>query len=153
MALLFIFLLWSWFCHLLIISVSFCLWGWSLVWFLSPSSPDPCLVSVCVPFFSCVWFVSSPPCFLLSSLSLRRWGNPNPLRGFGVPLVFSSSRTRSPTSTRTSRSAPTPRRCPAPAFFFSSSPLVFWVGVFSFWSCRCLFHGGGSWSLVLVFAW
>ena len=37
--------------------------------------------------FSFVWLVSSTPCFLLFSFSLRRWGNPN-LFGLGFPLCF-----------------------------------------------------------------
>ena len=38
-------------------------------------------------FFSFVWLVSSTPCFLVSSVSLRRWGNPN-LLGLGFPLCL-----------------------------------------------------------------
>ena len=152
MALLFILLLWSRFCHLLIVSRFFVSGVGLLSGFLSPSSPDPCLVFVCVPPF-CVWFVSSPPCFLLSSLSLRRWGNPNPLWGVWVSPCVSSSRTRSPTSTRTLTSAPTPWPRPALAFFFfsfsPSSSLVFLVLVFlglSWWCCvsSWFVSGGGS---------
>ena len=56
--------------------------------------------------------------FFLSSLSLRRWGNPNPPKGvWGSPCV-SSSCSRTPPSTRTSLSTPTPRPSPAPAFVF-----------------------------------
>ena len=117
MALLFVFLLWSWFGHWLIVS-RFCLWGWYIVWLLCPSSPDPYLVFVCVPLLCFVWLFSSTPCFLFSSLSLRRWGNPNPLLGvWGSPCV-SSSWTRSPTLIRTSPPSPTPRSPPAPFFFF-----------------------------------
>ena len=110
--------------------------------FLSPSSPDPCLVFVCVPSF-CVWLVSSTPCF---SLSLSQaLGKPKPI-WFGFPLVFSSSCTRSPSTTRTLTSARTSRHCPAPVFFFFRrrrsvsgrcllvlvlSVSVFLVGVFS----------------------
>ena len=138
MALLFVFLLRSWFCHLVDCIAFFCLWGWYLVWFLSPSSPDPCLVFVCVPLFLVSGLFRRRRVFSCLLFLSGAGETQTPFGGFGVPLVFSSSRTRSPTSTRTSRSAPTPRPRPAPVFFFSSSSLVFWVGVFSFWSCRCL---------------
>ena len=52
--------------------------------FLSPSSPDLCVVFLSVSLLSsCVWLVSSTPCFLF--LFLRCWGNPN-LFGLGFPL-------------------------------------------------------------------
>ena len=63
----------------------FCLWGWSFVWFLSPSSPDPCLVFCMGPaFFLClVGFVDA-----VFSLSLSQaLGKPKPF-WFGFPLVF-----------------------------------------------------------------
>ena len=83
---LFFSLLWSWFCHLVACIAFFCLWGWSFVWSLSPSSPDPCLFFLYVSlFFSLVWLVSSTPCSLFLSLSLRCWGNPNRF-GLGFPL-------------------------------------------------------------------
>ena len=55
---------------------------------LSPSRPDPCLVLLFVsPLFS-LFGLFVDVVFFLSFLSLRRWGNPSPLRGFGVPFVF-----------------------------------------------------------------
>ena len=55
-----------------------------LVW--CPLRSAPCLLDVCVPlsFFCCL--VRSPTTFLFLSLSLRRWGNPNPVWGLGFPL-------------------------------------------------------------------
>ena len=52
-----------------------------------PFKPRPVFGFLYVSLFiSCVWLVSPTPCFLFSSLSLRRWGNPNPLRGvWGSP--------------------------------------------------------------------
>ena len=118
MALLFILLLWSWFCHLLIVSRFFCLWGWSLVWFLSPSSPDPCLVSVCVPFFLCL------VCFVAAVFSLvlsfsQALGKPKPPSGvWGSPCVLFFPHTLSDLDpyfkVRTYTKA-LPRTCP---FFF-----------------------------------
>ena len=67
-------------------------------------------------FFSFVWLVSSPPCSLFFSLPLRRWGNPNPLRGVWGSLCVSSPWTRSATSTRTSSSSTSPQPSPAPVF-------------------------------------
>ena len=86
MALLFVFLLWSWFCHWLIVS-RFCLWGWYIVWFLSPSSPDPYLVFVCVPLllFCLIVFVDAVfPFLFLSGAGETQ----TPFGEFGVPLVF-----------------------------------------------------------------
>ena len=51
----FIFVLRSWFRHLVDCIAFFCLWVWSSVWSLSPSSPDPCLVFCMGPsFFLCL---------------------------------------------------------------------------------------------------
>ena len=108
---------------------------------LSPSSPDPCLVVVCVLLLLFVWLVSSTPCSLFFSLSLRRWGNPNLLRGvWGSPCV-SSSWTSSPTSIRTPCPSPSSRSRPAPVFFFAVD--CFLVRVFArFWSWSCLASPG-----------
>ena len=110
----------------------FCLWGWSFVWFVSPSSPDPCLVfCMCPSFFLClVGFVAA-----VFSLSLSQaLGKPKPI-WFGFPLVFSWP--RSPSTTRTSRTPPTPRFPPAP------------VCVFIFFDVARL--SGGCWLWVAVF--
>ena len=67
----------------------FCLWVWYLVWSLSPSSPDPCLVFVGVPllFFCLVGFVGAVFSLLFSFSQVL--GKPKPPSGgFGVPLVF-----------------------------------------------------------------
>ena len=99
---------------------------------LSPSRPDPCLASICLsPFFSCM-VCSSTPCVFsfFFSLSLRHWETQTPFGWFGVPLVFSSSSTRSPTSTRTSCWTPTPRHCPAPVFFLFRRRSLFAGSVF-----------------------
>ena len=67
----------------------FCLWGWYLVWSLSPSSPDPCLVFVCVPlrFFCLVGFVDAV--FSLPFSFSQGLGKPKPPSGgLGFPLCF-----------------------------------------------------------------
>ena len=94
----------------------FCLWGWYLLWILSPSSPDPCLAFCMCPssFLVPGWFRRRRVFSFLLFLS-GAGETQTPFGGFGVPLVFSSSRTRSPTSTRTACSTPyttaTPRTC------------------------------------------
>ena len=107
-----------------------------------PFKPRPVFgFFVWVPPSFCVWLVSSTSCFLFFFLS-GAGETQTPFGGFGVPLVFSSCRTRSPSTTRTSRSAPSPRPRPAPVFFFfSSSSLV---------SGRCLLVLALSVSVVLV---
>ena len=107
--------------------------GWILVWPFSPSKLDPCrylfgsfslsFCLVCSPatFFSL--FLS----FFFLSLSLRRWGNPNPL-GVWVSLV---------TLLRAHGLRPRPvlplpliHQGPAPApVFFCFSPSFAWVVV------------------------
>ena len=110
-----------------------------------PFKPRPVFgFFVWVPPSFCVWLVSSTPCFLFLFLS-GAGETQTPFGGFGVPLVFSSCRTRSPSTTRTSRSAPSPRPRPAPAFFFFPFVVVarFWsvfarpcsVGVGCFGGC------------------
>ena len=108
---------------------------------LSFSLPSFC--SVCSPatFFSC--FLS-----LFVSLS-QALGKPKPF-WFGFPLVFSSSWPRSPTSTRTLRSAPTPRLRPAPVFFFFSSSSLVSGSVFSRPCSGGVGFLGGCFSLVFV---
>ena len=127
MVLLFILLLWSRFCHLLIVSRLLSLGLGSCLVF-KPFKPRPVFGFCMCPSFFCVWFVSSPPCFSCFFFLSGAGETQTPFGGFGVPLVFSSCRTRSPSTTRTSRSAPTSRPRPAPAFFFfflsSSSSLV-----------------------------
>ena len=108
-----------------------------------PFKPRPvfgCFLYVSL-IFSFVWLVSSTPCFLFSSL--RRLGNPNPLRGvWGSPCV-SSSWTRSPIPTRTLSSATTPWPRPAPVFFFRRRRFFFfWFGCFlGFCPCVGRFFG------------
>ena len=126
----------------------FCLWGWSLVWFLSPSSPDPCLAFCLRPSSSSVWFVSSAT-FFLFSLS-QALGNPKPL-WFGVPLVFLH-----PGHALRPRPVHLPPHIPqgiAPApvvfFFFSSSSLVFGL-VFS---RSCLVGVGGLGGCTWSWSW
>ena len=96
----------------------FCLWGWALVWFLSPSSPDPCLVFVCVLHF-CVW-----SCFVAAVFSLvfsfsQALGKPKPpLGGLGFPLCFFVQNTFAhfdPYSDLRTYTMATPRAC---LFFF-----------------------------------
>ena len=91
---------------------------------LSPSRPDLCLLFNCLSssfLFLSGTFVDAVVSLLFSSL--RRWGNLNPFRGvWGSPCV-SSTWTRSPTSTRTLCSAPSPWPRPAPACFFFLSSL------------------------------
>ena len=116
----------------------FFLRGWFVIWYyLSPSRPDPCMNVVGVLFFF-LCLVCSRRRFPLLLLSPRRWGNPNPSWGFGVPLVFSSSRPHSRTSTRSPRSTSTPRSLPRPVFFFRSS-FALGCGRFVSW---CLVLGG-----------
>ena len=141
MVLLFILLLWSRFCHLLIVSRLLSLGLGSCLVF-KPFKPRPVFGFCMCPSFFCVWFVSSPPCFSCFLFLSGAGETQTPFGGFGVPLVFSSCRTRSPSTIRTSRSAPTPRPRPAPALFFffrrrrRSFPvrcllvLVWWVSVF-----------------------
>ena len=69
----------------------FSLWGWHGVWFVALQDLTLVCPNVCCPLFLVswlfVWFRRRRSFFL--SLSLRRWGNPNPrFRGFGAPLVF-----------------------------------------------------------------
>ena len=67
----------------------FCLWGWYLVWYFSPSRLDPCFVFVGVPllFFCLVGFVDAV-FSLLFSFS-QALGKPKPPSGgLGFPLCF-----------------------------------------------------------------
>ena len=89
MVFLFVFLLWSWFCHLVSCIAFFVSESWYLVWSLSPSSPDPCLVFCRCPFlfFLSGWVrrrrVFSSLLFLSGAGETQ-----TPFGGFGVPLVF-----------------------------------------------------------------
>ena len=70
----------------------FCLRGWHGVWFVALQDLTLVWSNVCCPlslvFGLCVWSRRRRSLFL--SLSLRRWGNPNPLRGvWGSPCVLS----------------------------------------------------------------
>ena len=72
---------------------SLSLWGWNGVWFVALQDLTPVSHAVCCPLFLFLrllgWFRRRRFSLSLSlSLFLRRWGNPNPLVGFGVPLVF-----------------------------------------------------------------
>ena len=104
MALLFILLLWSRFCYLLIVS-RFLSLGLGSCLVFKPFKPRPVFGFCQCPSFLClVGFVDA-----VFSLSLSQaLGKSKPI-WFGFPLVFSSSCTRSPTSIRTSSSARTPR--------------------------------------------
>ena len=103
---------------------------------LSPSRPDPCL------FFNCLSssFLSLSGVFVDAvslSLSLsfflsQALGKPKPRVGFGFPLVFSASRPRTSSSTRTPWSSTSPRLRPAPVFFRRS------IAVSVFFSCLVL---------------
>ena len=147
-ALLFVFLLWSWFCYLVVCIAFFCLWGWYLVWSFSLSRLDPfsasCLLSSLSLSFSVILFVWCVRRRRLSlSLSLRRWGNPSPF-GVWVSPCDSSSCARTSTSTRTFLSTPTLRHLPSPCFFLPPS-VVFLVVV-----GLCLSGGCRGCGLVLV---
>ena len=104
MALLFILLLWSRFCYLLIVS-RFLSLGLGSCLVFKPFKPRPVFGFCLCPSFLClVGFVDA-----VFSLSLfQALGKSKPI-WFGFPLVISSSCTRSPTSIRTSSSARTPR--------------------------------------------
>ena len=70
----------------------FCLRGWHGVWFVALQDLTLVCSNVCCPlslvFGLFVWSRRRRSLFL--SLSLRRWGNPNPLRGvWGSPCVLS----------------------------------------------------------------
>ena len=90
MAPLFVFLLWSWFCHL-VACIAFFVSRVGLCMVFKPFKPRPVFGSICLcPSFFCLVCSSTPcPLFLsLSlSLSLRRWGTPN-LFGLGFLLCF-----------------------------------------------------------------
>ena len=155
MALLFIFLLWSRFCHLLIVSRFLSLGLVSCLVF-KPFKPRPVFGFCMCPFF-CVWFVSPPPCFLLSSLSLslKAGETQTPFAGFGVPLVslFAAHALRP----RPVLQGPHLHQGVAPHLpflFFFRRRRSFSGSVSSrFGHAGVCFLGGGSWSLVLVFAW
>ena len=149
MVLLFILLLWSRFCHLLIVSRLLSLGLGSCLVF-KPFKPRPVFgFCMCSSLF-CVWFVSSPPVFLLFSLSLRRWGNPNPLWGvWGSPCVLFLPHTLSfhdPYFKVRTYTKASPRSC---LFFFPFVVVVvarFRFGVCSSLSCGCRFFLVGVFS-------
>ena len=100
---------------------------------LSPSRPDPYMVLLSAsPPLLFVWSVRRRRVlvFFFFFLSLRRWGNPNPPRGFGVPLVFlhpaQALRLRPVLRARHLHHGHAPHLF---FFFSSSSSLVFWFGV------------------------
>ena len=98
-----------------------------LVWFLSPSSPDPYLALVCVPlFFSLSGWFRRRRVFSCLLFSLRRWGNPN-LFGLGFPLCFFDPDAIAHFDPYSDLRIVHQGHCPAPAFFFflSSSSLGF----------------------------
>ena len=99
-----------------------------LVW--CPLRSAPCLLDVCVPsFFLLLFGTFADDVFVSFFLSLRRWGNPNPVWGLGFPLC-SLPLGRG----LRLRSVPLAQHihlgiAPAPVFFFfaSSSSLVCWL--------------------------
>ena len=103
---------------------------------LSPSRPDPCLFFNCLSssFFSLsgifVDAVSlSLSLFLSLCLSLRRWGNPNPIGVWVSPCVLcilAADFVSNPYSVLINFPKASPRAC----FFFFSSSLVCRLGVF-----------------------
>ena len=113
---------------------------------------------VCPLSFFLLFGVVADDVFLSFFLS-QALGKPKPLLGFGFPLVFSSSWTRTSSTTRTSSSAYTKAPLPHLFFFFfpSSSSfagcwLVWWRSVvrsvfvvvpgsvWSFLHARCIMH-------------
>ena len=119
---------------LLVSGVGFFVWFGAL-WDLTLVSQNVCLSSLCLWLFG----VFADDVF---SLSLSGAGETQtPFGGFGVPLVFSPSWTRSTSSIRTSAPSPTSRLRPAPVFF-----------VFCFFRRRRSFSGGGcSWVVEVAF--
>ena len=86
--------------------------------------------------------------FFFSSLSLRRWGNTNPLVVRISPSVSSSSRSTS--SIRTSRPAPSPRHRARSCFLFSTTlVLVSFSSSWFVYACILIVfkRGGGQQSL------
>ena len=101
---------------------------------VSPFKTRPVYVMLLVSSLS-VCLVFQLATFFSLSLSFSGAGETQtPSRGFGVPFVFFSQWTPSPTSIRTSSPSPTPR--PAPVFF-------------SFVGVAC-FSGSGVFRFVLV---
>ena len=101
---------------------------WCLVW--CPLRPDPLFALVfVVPSFSFSGCLGcSPTSFFSLFLFLSGAGEPQtPFGVWGSPCV-SSSRTRTPTSIRTSCSAPLAKSCPAPVFFFFFVVVARWYG-------------------------
>ena len=126
MAALFVFLLWSWFCHL-VDCIAFLSLGLVYCMGFEPFKPRPVFGFCMCPSSSLLygWFRRRR---VSSSLSLRRWGNPNPLRGvWGSPCV-SASWPRSSSWIRTPCSASTPRLRPRTCvFFFFRVVVVRWL--------------------------
>ena len=150
MAPLVVFLLWSWFCHL-VDCIVFLSLGFVACMVFEPFKPRPVFGScMCPSSFFFVWLVLSTPCFLLFFFFLRRWGNPNPLRGvWGSPCV-SSSRPSTTTSIRSSSFSPSPRFPPRLVFFFlvgvrvGVSLVFFSLLCLSVWWSVLGFFGGSS---------
>ena len=130
-----------------------------MVW--CPLRPDPLFALVfVVPSFSFSGCLGcSPTSFFSLFLFLSGAGEPQtPFGVWGSPCV-SSSWTRTPTSIRTSCSAPLARSCPAPAFFFffSSSSFAGMVAVGCvcvrfFFFFRFVVLGCCSWPVLVVLA-
>ena len=86
---------------------------------LSPSRPRPVLGFYLPVFFFFLYGLCRRRRVFSLSLS-QALGNPKPF-WFGVPLVFLQPGHALRASIRTSSSSSTPRHCPAPVFFLSSS--------------------------------
>ena len=125
----FVFLSRSWSLSL-VVCLAFLSLGLVFVMDFKPFKPRPVFGFLYVSlFFSCIWLVSSTPCFLF--LFLRRWGNPN-LFGLGFPLCFFdlyADYDYDPYFFLITYTQASPGPC---FFFFLSSPsLVFRFGCFS----------------------
>ena len=145
------------FCHLLIVSRFFCLWGWGSCLIFKPFKPLPVFWFLSVSLLFCVWFCFRRRRVFSCLLFLSGAGETQtPFGGVWVsPCVFFVQKRVRPLRTRTLTSAPTPWATPPrlPFFCFSFSPsssLVFLVLVFSRFCPRGavfllgLFSGGGS---------
>ena len=114
----------------------FCLWGWNAVRFCALQDLTLACYNGCCPLslslaVSCV----RRRCFFLS-LSLRRWGNPNPFWGLGFPLclfILDADSDFDPYFLLLTYTKATPSPCFF-FFFFASASFVFLVWVFSFCS-------------------
>ena len=153
MALLFVFLLWSWFCSSGCLYRVFCLWGWYLVWYLAlqDSTRVLALFVVLSLFFFCLVGCSSTPCFLFSFSSLSGAGETQtPLGGLGFPLCFFFAGRRTPTSTRIFDPHLHQGSPPRPVFFFRRRrSRGWWLSGVVLGSRVCL-SGGLCWVFCLL---